>query len=166
MPRREPDPPLHADDLETDRAVTEEDTELRTSTASSLALWSNVIEADAELSEARYEISAALHLAGYGPELIGDINLIITEFSVDALTHGGTDTVEIDIERVADNSTVVIRMAHHEDVSRFRVADPPVMPGTDETAGRGRAIVAALSDEFITSRHPPSRIEHLVVIRT
>jgi len=133
------------------------------SVASGGLLWSNVVESEAAMSGARYEVSATLQLARYGRQLIDDINLIVTELTVNALKHGSADQVMVDIRRGAGDS-VVITVSHEEDVDRFRVADPPVMAETDQMAGRGRAIVAALSDRFETRRKPPSRIEHVAIV--
>ncbi len=126
-------------------------------------MWSTVVKSEASMSGARSEASAALQLAGCGRQLIDDINLIVTELTVNALRHGSAPRVMIDIGRGAGDS-VVVTVAHDEDVDRFRVADPPVMADTDQMAGRGRAIVAALSGRFETRRRPPSRIEHVAIV--
>lgn len=143
--------------------MTEDELRHPVSAESGSSLWSNVVESEAAMSGVRYEVSATLQLAGYGRQLIDDINLVVTELAVNALTHGSAHQVMVDIRRVAGDS-VVITVLHDEDVDRFRVPDPPVMAGTDQMAGRGRAIVAALSDRFETRRKAPSRIEHVAIL--
>jgi len=144
--------------------VTDEETEQGTPTAPWATLWSSILQSQAAMSEARHDASVALQLAGYGRQVIDDATLIMTELTVNALTHGAARQVAIQIGQATSGNGLVIRTSHHDRVERFGVAEPSVMALPDERAGRGRAIVAALSDRFETTRHSPGRVEHVVVI--
>ena len=129
-------------------------------------LWSSVVESDAALSEARQEASAALQLAGCARPLIDDVNLIITELAVNALTHGSARQVSVDVGLDAAGRLIILNLTHDEMGGDFDGAKAPVMAACDESSGRGRAIVAALSDRFETKRNAPNQIEHVVVVST
>jgi len=146
--------------------MTEEKFQQRTPMTSLTTLWSSVVESDAALSEARHEASAALRLAGCARPLIDDVNLIITELAVNALTHGGARQVSVDVGLDAAGQLLILNLTHDETGVDFDGAKPPVMAASDEFSGRGRAIVAALSDRFETKRTAPNQTEHLVVVRT
>ncbi len=133
---------------------------------SATTLWSSVVESEVALSEARYEASVALQLAGCDRALIDDVNLIITELAVNALLHGGARRVSVDGGLDAAGQRIVLNLTHDETGADFDGAEPPVMAGSDELSGRGRAVVAALSDRFETKRTAPNQIEHVVVLGT
>ncbi len=126
-------------------------------------IWSTVIRSVSDIGGVRFEASAALQLVGLPQRLVDDVALIITELAVNALEHGRAGFVEVLVGARAGN-TVEVRVAHDEDLARFDVAEPPTMAPDDEFAGRGRAIVAALSQRFETTTRPPRRVEHLVVL--
>ena len=77
-----------------------------------------------------------MQLAGCARPLIDDVDLIITDLTLD---ETGGD---------------------------FDGAEPSVMAASDEFSGRVRAIVAALSDRFETKRTAPNQTEHVVAVRT
>ena len=129
-------------------------------------LWSRVVESDAALSEARQEASAALQLAGCDRPLIDDVNPIITELAVNALTHGGARQVSVDVGLDAAGRLIILNLAHDAAGDDFDGAEPPVLAASDESSGRGRAIVAAQSDRFETKRTAPNQTEHVVVVST
>lgn len=145
-------------------AVTEDEMEQRTVATPRVTLWSGILESHAAMPQARHDMSAALQRAGYRRQMIEDVALIITELTVNALTHGATGEVAVEVGQAETGEGLMIRTAHDEGVAGFGVEDPPVMALPHEWAGRGRAIVAALSDRFETTQHPPRRVAHLVVI--
>ena len=136
--------------------------------AARASLWSSVLASTSELSDARRAAAADLTHAGYSRDLIDDVNLIVTELTVNALTHGVAGQVDIDIDRGPTGAGLVITVSHDEGeaVDGFHIADPPVMAAPSAWAGRGRAIVAAVSDRFETRRQPPGRVENVVTIHT
>ena len=146
--------------------MTEDELEHRAPMASATTLWSSVVESDAALSEARQEASAALQLAGCARPLIDDVNPIITELAVNALTHGGARQVSVDVGLDAAGRLIILNLTHDEMGGDFDGAEPPVMAAPNENRGRGRAIVAALSDRFETKRTAPNQTEHVVVVST
>lgn len=144
--------------------MTEDEIEHRALMTSVTTLWSSVVESDAALSEARQEASAALQLAGCARPLIDDVNLIFTELTVNALTHGGARQVSVDVGLDAAGRLIILNLTHDETGGDFDGAEPPVMAASNEISGRGRAIVAALSDRFETKRTAPNQTEHVVVV--
>jgi len=146
--------------------MTEEEVQQRTPMTSVTTLWSCAVESDAALSDARHEASAALQLAGCARPLIDDVNLIITELAVNALTHGGARKVSVDVGVDAAGRLIILNLSHDETGVDFDGVEPPVMAAADEFSGRGRALVAALSDRFETKRTAPNQTQHVVVVRT
>ena len=135
--------------------------------AARASLWSSVLASTSELSDARRAAAADLTHAGYSRDLIDDVNLIVTELTVNALTHGVAAHVDIDIGRGSTGWSgdhgVPRRGRGGRWLPRCR---SPVMAAPSAWAGRGRAIVAAVSDRFETRRHPPGRVENVVIIHT
>ena len=144
--------------------MTEEEFQLRTPMTSVTTSWSSVVESDAALPDARQEASAALQLAGCARPLIDDVNPIITELAVNALTHGGARQVSVDVGLDAAGRLIILNLTHDEAGGDFDGAEPPVLAASDVSSGRDRAIVAALSDRFETKRTAPNQTEHVVVV--
>ena len=122
-------------------------------------VWANVLHDRAHLSESRRDATLALEQAGRTGAIVADVALAMTELVVNALTHGTASTVEVTVSTTHRREEIIL-VVRHEDGGSDHLTDPPQMAAPGQLHGRGRAIVAAIADQFDTVRHGEREVEH------
>jgi signal transduction histidine kinase len=113
-------------------------------------LWSAPLRRDpTELAHVRR--SAARLFAGHPPELVADIQLVISELVTNALTHADHGPVQVTIVRADDHVAI-----HVTDEGEGKVAMRD--PSLDGGGGLGLHIVEAISRAWGAEPGPPTHV--------
>lgn len=122
----------------------------------------------ARLYELRSSASRTLSDAGIDDMAIETVALVLSETCTNAFTHGGAETVEVEIaiaEPEGGGGSTITVWVRHEDHDAAGLTATTTMPPPDATFGRGLALVERLVDGMTLSIDPP-HIERTCWLRT
>jgi serine/threonine-protein kinase RsbW len=98
----------------------------------------------------REELSEALVRLGWGQEAVGRVALATTEALANAIEHGSTAAGHIGFSYRATTESAWVRVVDEGRKDAAVPAGAPTAPELDSEGGRGRLLMQALSESYLT----------------
>ena len=104
----------------------------------------------AAVSSLRERLSAALVRLGWGQEAIGRVAIAATEALANAIEHGSTTAGRICLSYRASTEFAWVRVVDEGRPDAAVPSDAPTAPPLESEGGRGRLLMQALSEAYLT----------------